>query len=170
MEEDFLYDGERRTMEKVIKDEFELCACYVRNDPLSPFADIIDKRTNAFVSDFVDGYYNRDNKVIKMAGVLVELNECEVKKKTSKLIGRKMAIGTLEHNFARVKVIFFPDVYDIYKSILKTGLVYLMSGEVGIESSSMNDMEENLHIVGVELLSTIEFEGKESEEKVQQSQ
>jgi DNA polymerase-3 subunit alpha len=132
------YFSKEYSLEECIALEHELCKCYIINDPLTPFEDIIESEEYRDIMDIEDKRFN-PNKPIKLIAVLRSMNPHLITKGNSE--GREMCFFEVFDTFKEITCIAFPDVYDKIKEHMFENAVYTFIGKYDGESIILNNAE-----------------------------
>lgn len=132
------YFSKEYSLEECIALEHELCKCYIVNDPLTPFENIIESEEYRDIMDIEDKRFN-PNKPIKLIAVLRSMNPHMITKGSSE--GREMCFFDVFDTFKEITCIAFPDVYDKIKEHMFENAVYTFIGKYDGESIILNNAE-----------------------------
>lgn len=132
------YFSKEYSLEEYIAFEHELCKCYIVNDPLTPFENMIESEEYRDIMDIEDKRFN-PNKPIKLIAVLRSMNPHVITKGNSE--GREMCFFDVFDTFREITCIAFPDVYDKIKEHMFENAVYTFIGKYDGESIILNNAE-----------------------------
>ena len=132
------YFSKEYSLEEYIAFEHELCKCYIVNDPLTPFENMIESEEYRDIMDIEDKRFN-PNKPIKLIAVLRSMNPHVITKGNSE--GREMCFFDVFDTFKEITCIAFPDVYDKIKEHMFENAVYTFIGKYDGESIILNNAE-----------------------------
>lgn len=143
IEESIEYYNKDYTLEEYIALEHELCKCYIVNDPLKPFENMIDDEEYRDIMDIEDKRFN-PAKPIKLIAVIRSMNPYVITKGKSE--GREMCFIEVFDTFKDMSCVAFPDVWDKIKDDMFENAVYTFVGKYDGESFILNDVKLMLKI------------------------
>lgn len=126
------------TLEECIALEHDLCKCYIVNDPLTPFEDMIDSEEYRDIMDIEDKRFDT-TKPVKLIAVLREMKPHVITKGKSE--GREMCFLDVFDTFKEMSCVVFPEAWDKIKDNMYENAVYVFIGKYDGESLIVNNAE-----------------------------
>lgn len=136
-ERNYRHVGAEWTLEDYITNEHELCKCYIVNNPLSPFEDMIEDEAYRDIMDIVDGHFNRE-KPVKLIAVLKSFNPHTITRGKSE--GKEMCFLDVFDSLMEINCIAFCEVYEKVKDRLFPNTVYTFTGKFDGDSIILSDV------------------------------
>jgi DNA polymerase-3 subunit alpha len=137
-EMNFEFKGREMTSEDCTAKEHELCSCYIVNDPLTPFEELIEDESYRDIMDIEDGRYDK-SKPIKLIAVLKTMNIHVMTK--GKNAGKEMCFIDVFDTFKEMSCVIFSETFEKVKEKLAPNAVYTFIGKYDGESFVVNDVE-----------------------------
>ncbi|MCM8830283.1 MAG: DNA polymerase III subunit alpha, partial [Candidatus Omnitrophica bacterium] len=138
---------------RLLSYEKEMLGVYLTGHPLTRYGSIIKIFSNVSISELEDV---KEDMPICIGGILTEI------KRTNNRKGERMGWGIIEDTTGRVKVLFYPKIYDSYSPLIRNGGMVFIKGRVerrdGI--TVIADEVANLNTVKDKFLSRIEIDIK----------
>lgn len=124
LENSFEFSEPEMVLEDYVKNEHDLCNCYIVNDPLTPFEDIIDSEEYRDIMDILEHHCNWNGK-IKLIGVVKEIKTHMITKGKSE--GQEMAFIEVFDSLKEMECVAFPEVFaKIRESIVENSVCELV--------------------------------------------
>ena len=130
-ERTYQYEGQAWSLEDKIKIEHELCKCYILNNPLSPFEDLIEDEGYRDIMDIVDGHFEK-NEPVNLIAVLKTFTPHTIAK--GKSAGKEMCFIEVFDSLMEMNCVIFPEVYEGLEDDLVENCVYVLTGKYDGES------------------------------------
>ncbi len=143
VEKNTKFFDKKYSMEEYIAFEHQLCKCYIVNDPLTPFEDLIYSDEYRDIMDIVDKRFDR-TKPVKLIAVVRSMNVHTISKGSSE--GREMCFFDVFDTFMEITCIAFPEVFEKIKEKMFENSVYTFIGKYDGESIILNDAELMLKV------------------------
>ena len=143
IEKNISYFNKDYTLEECIALEHELCKCYIVNDPLKPFEDMIEDDEYRDIMDIEDKRFD-PSKQIKLIAVVRSMNTHIITRGKSE--GREMCFIEVFDTFKDMDCVAFPDAWDKIKDRMCENAVYTFIGKYDGESFIINNVELMLKI------------------------
>lgn len=143
VEKNTKFFDKKYSMEEYIAFEHQLCKCYIVNDPLTPFEDLIYSDEYRDIMDIVDKRFDR-TKPVKLIAVVRSMNVHTITKGNSE--GREMCFFDVFDTFMEITCIAFPEVFEKIKEKMFENSVYTFIGKYDGESIILNDAELMLKV------------------------
>ncbi|MCX8082941.1 MAG: DNA polymerase III subunit alpha [bacterium] len=109
------------TETRLLSYEKEMLGVYLTGHPLKKYTSIIDVFSNVSISALANV---KDGMSVCIGGILTDI------KRTSSRKGERMAFGEIEDTTGRVKVLFYPRIYDLHSSLIRKGGMIFIKGKV----------------------------------------
>ncbi|MCM8776844.1 MAG: DNA polymerase III subunit alpha [Candidatus Omnitrophica bacterium] len=106
---------------RLLSYEKEMLGVYLTGHPLTRYTSIIKMFSNVSISELEDV---KENMPVCIGGILTEI------KRTSNRKGERMGWGEMEDTTGRVKVLFYPRVYESYSALIRKGGMIFVKGRV----------------------------------------
>ena len=138
---------------RLLSYEKEMLGVYLTGHPLKRYTSIIKVFSNVSISELEDV---EENMPVCIGGLLTEI------KRTSSRKGERMAFGEIEDTTGKVKVLFYPRVYESYGGLIRKGGMIFVKGrlEKREEMTVIVDEVANLNTAKDRFLSSIEIDIK----------
>lgn len=130
------YLGPAWSLEEKTKKEFELCKCYIVNNPLSPFEEMMEEEKYRDIMDIVDGHFDK-TRPVSLIAVLREFNIHTISKGNS--AGRDMCFLDVFDSLMEIGCIAFPETFEKIQENLVPNCVYIFVGKFDGESIILSD-------------------------------
>ncbi len=148
---------------RLLSYEKEMLGVYLTGHPLERYISIIRMFSNVSISE-VNGRV-KEGAVVSVGGILTEIKRTTTKK------GERMGWGDLEDMTGRVKVLFYPKIYEEFSSLIRKGTIIFVKGRLEKRESVTIIVDEvaNLNTAKDRFLSNVEIDVKLplQEEKLQ---
>ncbi|HPP30439.1 MAG TPA: DNA polymerase III subunit alpha [bacterium] len=138
---------------RLLSYEKEMLGVYLTGHPLTKYTSVIKIFSNVSISELEDV---KENMSVCIGGILTEI------KRISNRKGERMAFGEMEDTTGRVKVLFYPRVYESYSALIRKGGMIFVKGRLekrdGI--TVIADEVANLNTAKDRFLSSVEIDIK----------
>ena len=139
-EKNFCYVGETMSEQDKLKMEYDLCQCYITNDPMKCFEKYYDEEGFSDIEDLLDeAEYGIKNKQCKILAITRNLMVRAVK--NGKNIGRSMASMEIFDTTKECEAVIFPDTFESIKDKVFDNAVYIMRGSYNGNNFIIRDLE-----------------------------
>jgi len=132
--------------------EKEMLGVYLTGHPLQRYSSVMKMYSNISVSELDDRV--REGTVVSVGGILTDIKRTNTKK------GERMGWGDLEDLTGRVRVLFYPRVYESFGSLIRKSSIVFVKGRLekrdGI--TIVADEVANLNTAKDRFLSNVEID------------
>lgn len=134
--------------------EKEMLGVYLTGHPLKRYTSIINVFSNISISEIEN--VAREGVSLCIGGILTEI------KRTSTRKGERMAFGEIEDMTGRIKVLFYPRVYDSFSALIRKGSLLFVKGHIEKkeELTVIVDEVATLNTVKDKFFSSVEIDIK----------
>ncbi len=139
---------------RLLSYEKEMLGVYLTGHPLERYVSIMKMFSNAAISDLDEKV--RDGAVVSVGGILTEIKRTTTKK------GERMGWGDLEDLTGRVKVLFYPKIYEAYSSLIRKSSIIFVKGRLEKRDrvTIVADEVANLNTAKDRFLANVEIDVK----------
>lgn len=140
-EENFAYTGQTMSSEEKIKAEYELCNCYITNDPMECFLKYIDGDNFYELQDLMEAFefYRIKSRNVNTIAITRDLSITAIKNGPN--IGRAMAVLEIFDTTRSCSAFIFADNYENLKDKIFNNAVYKIFGDYGPRGFVIRDLE-----------------------------
>jgi len=137
---------------RLLSYEKEMLGVYLTGHPLQRYSSVMKMYSNISVSELDDRV--REGTVVSVGGILTDIKRTNTKK------GERMGWGDLEDLTGRVRVLFYPRVYESFGSLIRKSSIVFVKGRLekrdGI--TIVADEVANLNTAKDRFLSNVEID------------
>ena len=141
VEKNFCYVGETMSESDKLKMEYELCSCYITNDPMKCFEQYYNEEGFSDIEDLIEEaeFYNIKNRQCKILAITKNLVVRAVK--NGKNIGKSMASMEIFDTTKECEAVIFPDKYAELKDKVFDNAVYILHGSYNGSNFIIRNLE-----------------------------
>jgi len=139
---------------RLLSYEKEMLGVYLTGHPLERYASIMKMFSNVSVSRLNEEL--KDGISVSVGGILTDIKRTNTKK------GERMGWGDLEDLTGRVKVLFYPKIYEEFSSLIRKGSIIFVKGRLEKREriTIITDEVANLNTAKDKFLSNVEIDVK----------
>ncbi len=139
---------------RLLSYEKDMLGVYLTGHPLERYVSMMKMFSNVAISDLDEKV--RDGAVVSVGGILTEMKRTNTKK------GERMGWGDLEDLTGRVKVLFYPRIYEEFSSLIRKGSIIFVKGRLEKREriTIITDEVANLNTAKDKFLSNVEIDVK----------
>jgi DNA polymerase-3 subunit alpha len=129
---------EEFSQKEILKMEKEVLGLYLSGHPLTPYAEVLSKRTSGLIGDLNS---EQDGLPLILGGIITNLRRSVTKK------GQMMVYLTLEDLTGTLEVLVFPKTFSRYAAVLEEDVPVLARGRLSAEGEQIKLFAEELEFL-----------------------
>jgi DNA polymerase-3 subunit alpha len=126
---------------EILKMEKEVIGLYLSGHPLTPYVEVLAKRTSGLIGDLNP---EQDGQALILGGIVANLRRSMTKK------GQMMVYLTLEDLTGTLEALVFPKTFARYSAVLAEDVPLLIRGRLSVEGEQMKLFAEELEFLSEE--------------------